>query len=157
MTGAAYAELSNIAQALKAAHQDVGKESERLLDETADNIKELMIALAPKRTGRLAQSIAVIAAKGQRIIGPQGVPYAVYQEFGTASRGEFGGPTYIIKPVRAENLVFQVNGKWVTTKEVRHPGIPPHPFARPAAKAAIEGLSSQYLELGVNLILEGKQ
>ena len=105
--------------------------------DTAEQIATRMRELAPVKTGALRNSIRIISQPGKVQIGPFGIPYAAYQEFGTGTRGEFKGHMYEIRPKKAENLVFRVNGRWVSTKLVRHPGIPAHPYARPAAREVL--------------------
>lgn len=154
---AAYADLTTLVRDLRNARENSTKSSEKILDDTANKIQVLMVQYAPKLTGRLAQSIRIISTKGRREIGPQGVPYDVYQEFGTATRGEFKTSAYVIEP-RDPNgrLTFKIGDRWISTKKVIHPGIPAHPYARPAAKDALQGLTDTYATMGVDLILKGK-
>lgn len=155
-TSAAYADLTRLVQDLRNASRRSQKASEEILDDVADKVRVLMVQFAPKRTGRLSQSIRVIKTNGRREIGAQGVPYDVYQEFGTATRGEFKTQAYVIEPRDANGrLTFKIGDKWISTKRVVHPGIPPHPFARPAAKQALEGIAQRYTTMGVDLIMKG--
>jgi len=154
---AATADLTSLVNDLRAARENVGKSSEEILDDIAEKIRVLMVEFAPKKTGRLYQAIRVVKTKGRREIGAFGVTYAVYQEFGTATRGEFKSPAYIIEPRDpGGRLTFKIDEKWISTKRVVHPGIPPHPFARPAAKQALQGITDAYATMGVDLILKGK-
>lgn len=154
---AAYADLTQLVSDLRFAHETIEKASEEILDEVSTKIETLMKQYAPMKTGRLSQSIRTIRSTGRRDIGPHGVPYAVYQEFGTATRGEFGGTMYKIRPkTPGGRLHFQVDGKWVSAKEVNHPGIPPHPFARPAARQALDNIAQTFATKGVELITKGK-
>ena len=140
-------ELANkLAESGKKADATVGS----VLDEVSGEIAEKMRQLAPKRTGRLANSIQVVKGRGTWTIGPVGVNYAIYQEYGTASRGEFGGSPYKIKPKDPNgSLHFKIDGKWISTKEVTHPGIPAHPYIRPAAKQVIDSVGSR---VGVEVV-----
>lgn len=153
---AATADLTNLARAFQTASRGSKDAGERIMDQAAEQISERMKTYAPKRTGRLYQSITITKTPGAWTIGPVDVPYAVYQEFGTGTRGEFGGPMYTIKPKKAGRLTFKIGGRWVSTKEVHHPGIPPHPFARPAARDVMNGLADQFGDAGVNLIVKGR-
>ena len=54
------------------------------------------------------------------------MPYSVFVHEGTRP--------HIIRPVRKQVLKFQVGGRNVFTKEVRHPGTKPKPFLRKALK-----------------------
>jgi HK97 gp10 family phage protein len=111
-------------------------------------------AAAPVKTGKLKESIAY-QVRGNKLVAGPTVPYAPYMEFGTATRGEFGGPPYIITPRKAQYLRFQINGKWITTKRVVHPGVAARPFMRPAVQEALGGLTEKLLERGVMLIIKG--
>lgn len=147
-----------LVQDIRYARENVAKNSEAILDEVSAKIKTLMEQLAPVRTGRLRNSITIIKNPGYRNIGPQGVPYAVYQEFGTATRGEFGGTVYVIKPKTPGGLLhFQVNEEWVSAKEVHHPGIPPHPYARPAARQGLANIAEKYAVMGAEILMQGRR
>lgn len=63
---------------------------------------------------------------GALIYAPDALKWWIYQEYGTATRGQFGGPRYPIDPVNAKVLAFP-NGQGGTTltPHVDHPGIPP--------------------------------
>lgn len=150
------ADIAKLSNDLRNAASRVDRSSEDILDVTAYRVETLMKQYAPVKTGRLYMSIRTVSSPGKRDIGPHGVDYAVYQEFGTATRGVFGGQEYIIKPKSpGGRLHFQVNGKWVSAKEVRHPGIPPHPFAGPAARQALDEIGDTYARMGVDLIVKG--
>lgn len=153
---AASADLTSLVRDLNNASRGAKIGGDRLMDQAAQQIQTRMVAYAPKRTGRLAQSITITKTPGSWTIGPVGVTYAVYQEFGTATRGEFGGSEYIIRPKNGGLLHFKIDGRWVSAKEVHHPGIPPHPFARPAAQEVIGSLADAYADMGVNLVLKGR-
>ena len=156
MSTAATADLTKLVRRLSDAAHDIKDVSEKILDETATSVEALMVSMAPVRTGRLRASIRVVSAPGMRTIGPQGVDYATYQEFGTGIRGEFPTSSYVIRP-RQEGgrLVFKIDGKWISTREVHHPGIPPNPFVRPAARQAIDDLENRYQTAGAELIMKG--
>lgn len=156
MNNAATADLTALIRRLDHAADSIKDASEKILDETANSIYELMVSMAPVRTGRLRTSIRIVSAPGMRTIGPQGVDYAAYQEFGTGIRGEFPTSEYIIRP-RQEGgrLVFKIDGKWVSTREVHHPGIPPNPYVRPAARQGLSDLEDRYQQTGARLITVG--
>lgn len=138
------ADLTNLAKALSAASKNSTPAISAVMNSIANEMKDNMVQMAPKRTGRLAGSISVLRSGNTWTIGPKGVNYAVYQEFGTASRGEFGGLPYKIRP-RQEGgtLSFKIDGEWISTKEVTHPGIPAHPYVRPAAQAVLQSLQKK--------------
>lgn len=143
MVDAATADLTNLIRTQNQAKRDAPKMAQDYLDRTGQKIAERMRQLAPVKTGALRNSIRVITQPGKVQVGPFGIPYAAFQEFGTGTRGEFGGQMYEIRPKKAENLVFQVNGRWVSTKLVRHPGVPAHPYARPAAREVLGKLGDE--------------
>lgn len=158
MVDAAVADLTKLVANLRYAHQNIKAVSEAILDETSDAVLALMQEHAPVRHGRLRASLRVVKTPGKRVIGPQGVPYGKFQEFGTGIRGEFPTSMYVIRPkTPGGKLHFQVNGKHVTASEVHHPGIPPNPFVRPSAKQGLEGLSQKYGTRASALIVQGKQ
>jgi HK97 gp10 family phage protein len=125
-----------------------------IFNELGNQIMGKARAKAPVRTGKLRDSITYQVNGNQLIIGPH-VPYSAYQEFGTATRGEFGGSPYVIQPRMKKYLRFQVNGQWVSTKQVIHPGIPPHPFMRPAVEEAMGDLADKLAERGALMITKG--
>jgi hypothetical protein len=69
---------------------------------------------------------------GARIHVPDDLDWWVFQEWGTATRGEFGGAAYAIDPVHAKMLAFPDSaGNTVFSRHVEHPGIPPrHPVLK---------------------------
>lgn len=138
---AAYADLTALVRDLRNARRNVKGESEKLLDKTGKRVEILMRQYAPKDTGKLSQSIRMIKEPGRRTIGAVGVEYDVYQEFGTGLRGEFSGQMITVK-------------KGTQTYQSR--GVRPQPFARPAARDALDTMLGDYLSLGVNLITKGK-
>lgn len=111
-------------------------------------------ARAPKKTGALAKSIKYTTKDGVLEISAS-AKYANFQEFGTASRGEFGGAPYTIAPKKARALRFVSNGRVVYTRRVVHPGIPPRPYMRPAAIAVLGPFMVALLDRGQALIVKG--
>jgi phage gpG-like protein len=76
-------------------------------------------------TGTLAKSIYnKVVQSMERIVGT-GLEYAKYIEFGTRP--------HIIQPKTKPYLKFKVNGQWVTTKLVNHPGFKGESFLNWAA------------------------
>lgn len=110
-----------------------------ILEDATFQIQTLAMQYAPVKTGELRDTITrEVKIDGNEVQAYviANAPYALYQEFGTGSRGEFPGAPYVIKP-RPPNkfLKFQTkDGRTVYAKEVKHPGIPPRPFMRPAAE-----------------------
>lgn len=153
---AASADLTKLAKNLAdAAGMPMQDAVSRTLNQKALEVQTIAASLAPRRKGILAASIRTTQISPTSIsIGPT-VPYGVFQEFGTASRGEFGGTSYTITPKSKKYLSFVVNGKRVYTKKVIHPGIPAHPYMRPALEKALDGLTEELASQGALMILRG--
>lgn len=157
MSDAAVLDLMNLERDLRSAAQQANSRVEDVLMEIARRIEAEMKDLAPVRTGKLRDSIRIKVYPGRIEIGPEGVDYAVYIEYGTASRGEFGGAPYEIRPKKpGGTLIFKVDGKTVGAKLVIHPGIPPKPFARPAAARWLDSLGDDVAKVGVEMIVGRK-
>lgn len=148
-------DLTTLATRLRNAASEAPRATETVLDDVAQKVYDLMVDKAPVLTGALRASITIVSLPGRRVIGPQGLDYAAYQEFGTGIRGEFPGEVYIIKPKKGDFLVFEVAGEKVFAREVRHPGIPPNPFVRPAGREALENVGATFAEMGADLIRKG--
>jgi HK97 gp10 family phage protein len=158
MANAASADLTALARDLNdASGVGIMAAAQQVIKDTAVKVQSLSQSMAPVKSGRLRNSISIkypdpLSAS----IGPQ-VEYGVYQEFGTGSRGEFGGQPYEIKPkTQGSLLVFKVNGKTVYARRVMHPGIKAHPFMRPALTQALGAMAESMAEKGALLITKGK-
>lgn len=151
----AYVDISDLVEDLQQiSHLSTGQITENIFRDYGAKIEAMAQAKAPFKTGALKSSITHHASQeALEIIA--GVPYAMYQEFGTASRGEFGGSPYEITPKKGKYLVFYVNGKKVVTKKVRHPGVPAHPYLRPAVQEAFGELFDKLAERGQAMIVKG--
>lgn len=158
---AASADLYALAADLSAASgEPMVQAAQQVLHGVASTVAANMAADAPKRTGELAASIAVTQTGPlEMTVGPTGqrnVKVGGWQEFGTGSRGEFGGSVYVIRPKRpGGRLVFKVGDKTVFAREVHHPGVSPHPFARPAVAQALGPLVQQMADAGALMITQG--
>jgi len=153
----AYADLSGLANNLSAASgQSFKTAANALVESYANQIAATARAFAPIKTGALRDSIEVDLSTALRAeIGPH-VPYAGFQEMGTRTRGEFGRTPYTITPKKPGGyLVFYINGKKVVTKKVTHPGIPPHPYMRPAFERVITPFGQSLAELGGSYVKYG--
>lgn len=142
-----------LAHAANAAPALVGAKVLRL---AAQDIELRAAAAAPHRTGRLAESITVVyLGPLNAVIGPTAF-YGVFQEFGTGQRGEFKGNTTVIKPKNPRGMLkFTVNGRTVYARQVRNPGVPPHPFMRPAFQQEMGMLTTNMAQLGAQLAIGG--
>jgi len=111
----------------------------------ADDIAREMQREAPVDTGRLRDSIRVKNMGDHIVIGPEGVDYGVYVEYGT--------PPHDIRPRTGKALKFEINGKTVFASVVHHPGTKPNPFAERAAQNFLDRLTEKVADKGVKLIL----
>lgn len=109
---------------------------------------------APVKSGALRNSITYFVQDGKLTIEAD-VPYSMFVEFGTGTRGEWPGSAYTIRPKNAKVLAFQVGNKMVFTKKVTHPGIKAKPYLRPAAIEVMGPLLTKLADRGQALILKG--
>lgn len=84
MVNAALVELSALAADLTRAGEQAPMAADRVLASTAQMILVEMQMLTPVDTGRLRASETIQAMPGRYVVGPVGVPYAAYVEFGTS-------------------------------------------------------------------------
>lgn len=151
----AYVDISDLAKDLQAISSlSTGQITENIFRDYGAKIEALAKEKAPHKTGALRSSITHQASQNTLEISAN-TAYAMYQEFGTASRGEFGGSPYTITPKKGKYLIFYVNGKKVVTKKVTHPGIPAHPYLRPAVQEGFGELYEKLAERGQAMILKG--
>jgi len=86
----------------------------------ARRIRNELVITCPVDTGRLKNSLKVMATDEGLIIGM--VSYGRFVEFGS--------PPHIITPKEKKALKFKMDKKTVFAKKVRHPGVRPNPFVR---------------------------
>lgn len=130
--------------------------TENILQDIGSRVETVAKSKAPVKSGALRNSITSTVEKGNTLIIDAAVDYATYQEFGTASRGEFPGKPYKIRPKKpGGKLVFKVKGKTVVAKEVTHPGVYPQPFLRPAVMEVMGPLLDKLADRGQALIVKG--
>ncbi|MEM7820016.1 MAG: HK97 gp10 family phage protein [Candidatus Aenigmatarchaeota archaeon] len=108
-------DLSGV-DALRASAAAFREAVPRILDEAADLARRVMYDYAPKRTGRLAESILVQAPhESERLVGPT-VEYASYVEYG---RGW-------VYPVRAKALRIELESGEVIFRKSARPAAGKH-------------------------------
>lgn len=154
---AASADLTSLAADLAAASgQGIERAAAEVIRATATGIANTARQFAPVKTGMLRDSIHVtFTGPTQATIGPA-VPYGPYQEFGTATRGEWPGPYYVIRPRHAAALSFIAkDGRRVVTQEVKHPGVKPKRYMRRAVEVELAGVADRLAEAGALLITKG--
>jgi len=81
---AATLELTKLARDLEMAGRNAEKATDLVLSNAAQFILFEMKKIVPVDTGRLRSSIVVQGSPGRYVVGPVGVPYASYVEFGTS-------------------------------------------------------------------------
>ena len=150
-----YADITKLVKDLDEISQlDADQITKNIFEDLGKEIVEGAKQKAPRKTGKLANSITSSVKDGKLTI-EVGVPYGMYQEFGTGTRGEFNGKPYTIVPRNAKYLKFKINGKTVYTKKVVHPGIPASPYLRPAALETFDKLFPKLVEQGAAYVVKG--
>ena len=153
---AATADLTTLLKNLQGAPAETQKLMYDLVDKTASKVMQIARSKAPVRTGALRESINVKKPKPNiAVIGPD-VEYGVYQEFGTASMGEFGGKPYEILPKKGKYLVFTIDGKKIFAKKVVHPGVKAKYYMRGALETVLKPFVDELAEIGAVSIVKGK-
>lgn len=151
---AAVADLTKLSADLNKAAREADITVEQVMLQIAEMIQDEMKRLARVKTGKLRDSIRIKTMPGRIEIGPDGVDYAVYIEYGTGSKGEFPTGPYEIHPKRpGGSLIFKINDKTVHARMVIHPGIRPFPFARPALQRWLDQLGEDVSKVGVEMIV----
>jgi len=156
----AYADLTGLANNFAAASgQSFTAAAGELVGAYAAQVASVSQSMAPIKTGALKDSITVHRPSAlTAVIGAAtSLHYAAYQEFGTRTRGEFGGAAYEIVPRKPGGvLVFTVNGRKVFARKIRqHPGIPPHPFMRPSFERIVTPFGQSLAQLGKSYVIYG--
>jgi HK97 gp10 family phage protein len=125
-------DLQDLADALEAVADEVDDAVDRAVRKTALDIEAQAKRKAPVDTGTLRSSIqARRLTTGRWAVGTP-VEYAAHVEYGT-------GP-HLITPNGDDPLTFKVDGEWVSTYEVEHPGTPAQPYLRPALAGSDDDL-----------------
>lgn len=109
--------------------------------EIAMDIRDDVRKLAPKDTGRYADSIKV----GETIVSRNKITTEIYTDATVISSNgteynlgyllETGTSPHLIEPVNSNVLHFLINGQDVYAKRVNHPGTVAQPHFEPALKA----------------------
>jgi hypothetical protein len=100
---------------------------QRFLAESGEILRDEMQRTAPRRTGRLAESIRIVQGSDYVRVSPT-VPYATFVEHGTRP--------HEILPRHAQALRFEIEGKTIFARRVWHPGFEPRFFMFHALQAA---------------------
>lgn len=133
--------ISELSDDLKKVQQKAVHNLIEAQQETAWDIGFDVKKLAPKDTGRYADSIKVSKTlkKGNnitteiytdaKVISSKGVPYLLGMLL------ETGTSPHIIEPVNAKFLHFLIDGKDIYAKRVKHPGTVAQPHFQPSLEA----------------------
>ena len=83
--------------------------------------------LCPVDKGELIGAFSnEVVVEGDEIVG------RIKNSAGHAASVEFGSKPHVIEPKNKKNLKFKIDGKWISTKKVFHPGFAGIPFLRGA-------------------------
>lgn len=158
MADAASADLTALAQDLaRASGNSIVTAAQQVIQQSALEVQAAAQAAAPVKTGALRDSITVSYPDPlTAVIGPK-VDYGVYQEFGTGSRGEFGGSPYEIRPRRPGGvLVWKGKNGMVFARKVTHPGVRGKAYMRKGLTRAFgDKLVKSLLDAGSLIITKG--
>lgn len=146
-----YLDLTNLANDLFKAADNIEAATQNLLDSAGNQILAEAQSKVAVKTGKLKQSITKTSKRMEVTVGPS-AEHGVFIEYGTGTRGEFPSSMYEIRPKNGNVLVFKVGGKTVYARSVKHPGIKAQPFMRPAAEKWVEELPRDTARVGVMLI-----
>lgn len=111
--------------------------STSVVDKVASVVAVAARSFAPKDSGELVRKIRVYRYAG-RVFVRSTAPHAFAIEYGKGA--------FILTPKNKKALAFVVNGEFVITGIVRHPGNAPRPYMAPAirvGKRAVIGIFKQ--------------
>lgn len=151
MTSEASADISRLAEALKRTAAESQTTTMDVMVQSANYIRNEMLALVPVRTGVLRNSIHIQVESDRVTIGPNlhQAPYGGYVEFGTRP--------HVIRATRAKALKFSIGGTTVFAKKVNHPGTKPHPYVMPAFRHWVDSLGTMAAEANVRTFRDAAQ
>lgn len=143
------ADITALAERLRAAGQNSEQAILSTLMTAAGYIAETMKSLCPVDTGNLRDSIGVRMQGDAVIVGPDvsQAPYAGYVEFGTQP--------HEIRPKDAQALRFMVGGQVVFARVVHHPGTRPALYVARAFEQWLNQLGPMAATTGAQLITGG--
>lgn len=116
---------------------DISQWIEHWLTRATHKVRNDAVRKAPYQTGHLKRSLTPVIRWKKGIVWTN-VIYAAIHEF-----------WWTIRPKNRENLIFQVNGKWVQTDKVE---MPERPYLRPAFsrnERFIKDVISQEIDLDI--------
>ena len=136
-------ELDKTTKMLQRRAEGAPERAEAILKAVASELERDIKERAPKKTGKMADSIKV-SFPDPLTVQISGNAVMAYQEFGTKP--------HVILPKNKPYLMFKTkDGKWVRTKRVNHPGTPANPFVRPAVSELLKTLGDKLGRMGAAL------
>lgn len=127
-----------LSRAFRHLARGLGGAIELVVKKTAERAEELLRERAPRKTGRMAESVGSTVLGRAAIVGLR-ASYARFLEFGTRP--------HEIRPRRARALRFSIGGRMIFARRVLHPGIRPRRFVQAAAEELQEELGSIFEEV----------
>lgn len=132
--------LQELSRSQKAAGEVVSRKVAKNMDRFAGLILAEMKIKVPVDTGNLRDHLRIKVLADRWEIGPEGVDYAMAVEHGSKP--------HTIRAKNGGTMAFQIGGRTVYAKSVRHPGNRAQPYIRPAYEKYVK-------ELSKNIALDG--
>lgn len=144
MVNVEYADVTKLSKRLQFAYDHVPFLVDTWLHKSVGPaLVTAMKARAPVDTGLLRSSIRQIDSPGSVRVGPIGVDYNKYVVEGTKP--------HTIKAKPGKTLVFQMGGKTIFAKSVKHPGTKPNPYMTVSAKDITKRMLPTLAKLTIDL------
>lgn len=143
MTAIGSADITRLADALRASGQQSDATTERVAIESANYLLVDMEVRVPVRSGYLKRSLMIRVQPHRIVIGPT-AEYAPFVEFDTKP--------HKITAKNKKALSFMVGGKKIIVRSVNHPGTTAQPFVRPAFESWVKTIGPAIAEANVQVI-----
>ena len=147
---AAYADITQLADALRQSANQSEATTANVLREAANYILVEMQARVPVKSRNLYNSLEIRQEGPDRIVvGPNlnVAPYAPFVDRGTRP--------HVIEPKSPGGvLAFKVKGQMVFAKKVNHPGTKAQPFVLPAFQAWVDSLGEMAANANTKVVVQ---
>lgn len=154
--GVGYADITDLATALAGSGGNVHAAAATVVREVTSETENYARMYAPVRTGALRASITSFTDALSGTVEAT-VPYALFVELGTGTRGEFPTGVIHIQPKNGKYLSWiGGNGKRVYARAVNSPGMSARPYLRPALEQAVSELEDKLGAAAIVSIVQGK-
>lgn len=137
-------DLRDLRDRFRIARQRIAPTTQKDLEWAGEQVQKQMQMYAPVDTGFLRDHIQVIKAPGKVRVGPVGVDYDEAVEYGTRP--------HTIRAKPGKTLAFQMNGRTIFVKSVKHPGTKAQPYIRPAREWAERELPKKIALTGASFL-----